>query len=230
MPGPRALLALLVACALAPAACGGDEKPASEAQASSTASTAAPAAEEAGCEKVAEPKPKGSVNVARPKLSLDPSKTYVVTVLTNCGSFDITLDPKRAPKTGGSFATLVRKKFYDGLVFHRVDPGFVIQGGDPLGTGEGGPGYSIVEPPPSSLRYVKGVVAMAKTQTEQPGTSGSQFFVVTGEDAELPPDYALVGKVSKGMDVVDRIGVAATGPDERPLDPVVIRQMTLATS
>jgi peptidyl-prolyl cis-trans isomerase B (cyclophilin B) len=103
----------------------------------------------------------------------------------------------------------------------------VIQGGDPKGNGSGGPGYSIVEPPPEDLVYDKGVVAMAKTQIEDPGTSGSQFFVVTGEDAQLPPEYALLGKVTEGQDVVDLIGVAPVGPDEQPVDPIVIQKITI---
>ena len=106
----------------------------------------------------------------------------------------------------------------------------MIQGGDPLGDGQGGPGYSIVETPPEDLVYTKGVVAMAKTQLEEPGTSGSQFFVVTADDAQLPPDYALLGKVTKGQDVVDLIGVAPVGPDEQPVDPIVINSIEVAES
>ncbi len=151
-------------------------------------------------------------------------------MLTNCGEFEITLDPARAPRTGGSFKTLVDKRFYDGLSFHRIVAGFVIQGGDPKGDGSGGPGYTITEAPPQDLTYGKGVVAMAKTETEPAGTSGSQFFVVTGEDAGLPPDYALLGKVTKGQDVVDKIGVAEVGPDEKPLQPIVIRQIRITES
>jgi cyclophilin family peptidyl-prolyl cis-trans isomerase len=105
----------------------------------------------------------------------------------------------------------------------------VIQGGDPQGNGSGGPGYSVVEQPPGDLAYVKGVVAMAKTQIEDPGTSGSQFFVVTGEDAQLPPEYALLGKVTKGQEIVDLIGVAPVGPDEQPVDPIVIQSIKIAT-
>jgi peptidyl-prolyl cis-trans isomerase B (cyclophilin B) len=108
--------------------------------------------------------------------------------------------------------------------------GFVIQGGDPKGDGSGGPGYTIAETPPQDLTYGKGVVAMAKTETEPAGTSGSQFFVVTGEDAGLPPDYALLGKVTKGQEVVDKIGVAQVGPDEKPLQPIVIRQIRITES
>ena len=216
-------VALLLVCALLLAACGGDDKE----QAATPTETAAPAAE-TGCEKVPAAKPK-AVKVAKPTARLKKGKTYVARVLTNCGEFEITLDP-RAPRTGGSFKTLVDKRFYDGLSFHRIVAGFVIQGGDPSGDGNGGPGYQIVEPPPQDLTYSKGVVAMAKAETDPPGTSESQFFVVTGEDAGLPPDYALLGKVTKGQDVVDKIGVAEVGPDERPLQPIVIRQIRITES
>jgi peptidyl-prolyl cis-trans isomerase B (cyclophilin B) len=103
----------------------------------------------------------------------------------------------------------------------------VIQGGDPDGNGSGGPGYSVTEAPPSNLRYRRGVVAMAKTGAEPAGTSGSQFFVVTAEDASLPPDYALLGRVTKGQDVVDAIGVVPTSPDEQPVNPVVIESIRI---
>jgi len=215
-------VALLLVCALLLAACGGEKE-----KASSPTETPAPAAE-TGCEKVPAAKPK-NVKVAKPTEKLKKGKTYVARVLTNCGEFDITLDP-RSPRTGGSFKTLVDKRFYDGLSFHRIVAGFVIQGGDPEGDGNGGPGFQIVEPPPQDLSYSKGVVAMAKAETDPAGTSESQFFVVTGEDAGLPPDYALLGKVTKGQDVIDKIGVAEVGPDEKPLQPIVIRQIRITES
>jgi peptidyl-prolyl cis-trans isomerase B (cyclophilin B) len=220
-------VALLLVCALLLAACGGGGD--NEKSATPDATEAPAAADDAGCEKVPAAKPK-DVKVAKPSTELDKAKTYVARVLTNCGEFDITLDAKRAPKTGGSFKTLVDKRFYDGLAFHRIVAGFVIQGGDPKGNGSGGPGYSVTEAPPEDLTYSKGVVAMAKTATEAAGTSGSQFFVVTGEDAGLPPDYALLGKVTKGQEVVDKIGVVAVQPDEQPVDPVVIRQIRITES
>ena len=219
-------VALLLACALLLAACGGGE---TEEKATPDATQAPAATTEAGCEKVPAAKPK-NVKVAKPTVELEKSKTYVARVLTNCGEFEITLDSKRAPRTGGSFKTLVDKRFYDGLSFHRIVPGFVIQGGDPKGDGQGGPGYSVTEAPPEDLAYSKGVVAMAKTGTEPAGTSGSQFFIVTGEDAGLPPDYALLGTVTKGQEVVDKIGVVSVGPDEQPVDPVVIRQIRITES
>jgi len=218
-------VALLLACALLLAACGGG----GEEEKATPEPTSEAAAPSKGCEKVPAAEPK-DVEVEKPKGELDPKKTYVARVLTNCGEFEITLDAKRAPKTGGSFKALVDERFYDGLAFHRIVPGFVIQGGDPKGDGSGGPGFSVTEAPPQDLVYDKGTVAMAKTQTEAAGTSGSQFFVVTGEDAGLPPDYALLGKVTKGQDVVDKIGVAEVGPDEKPLQPIVIRQIRITES
>jgi len=102
----------------------------------------------------------------------------------------------------------------------------VIQGGDPLGTGLGGPGYSVVEKPPTNLSYTKGTVAMAKSSAEPPGSSGSQFFIVTGPDAGLPPEYALVGKVDQGLDVVEGIGKLGT-PAEKPKQTVLIEKITI---
>jgi peptidyl-prolyl cis-trans isomerase B (cyclophilin B) len=145
---------------------------------------------------------------------------------TSCGEFEITLDTERAPKTANSFAYLAQEGFYDDLVFHRIAPGFVIQGGDPLGTGTGGPGYTVDEKPPSNLQYTKGVVAMAKSPAEPPGRSGSQFFVVTGAAAPLPPDYALVGQVTDGIDVVERIGKLGT-PQEQPKRTVLIESVEI---
>jgi peptidyl-prolyl cis-trans isomerase B (cyclophilin B) len=222
------VIALLLALTLLVAACGDDDDPSGE-----TAATPAPTEEAApaGCEAAEEPEPKGDGNLKKPKEQLDAAKTYVATVSTNCGDFEITLNAKRAPKTGGSFKALADDGFFDGTTFHRIVSGFVIQGGDPKGDGTGGPGYSVVEAPPQDLVYEKGVVAMAKTGAEAAGTSGSQFFVVTAEDAGLPPDYALLGKVTSGQDVVDKIGVAETDPaTEKPLEPVVISSVKVAVS
>jgi peptidyl-prolyl cis-trans isomerase B (cyclophilin B) len=221
-------VALLLACALILSACGEKEK--EKTAAAPTATETAEPAQDAGCEKVAKPQPANETKLPKPTTELKAGKTYVARVLTNCGEFEITLDPKRAPKTGGSFASLVAKRFYDGLTFHRIVAGFVIQGGDPAGDGSGGPGYTVVEAPPDDLTYSKGVVAMAKTSQDPAGASGSQFFVVTGEDAGLPPEYALLGKVTKGQEVVDKIGVLAVGPDEAPTEPVVIRQIRISVS
>src|SRR5215218_1930632 len=159
MSRPTALIALLVACVLGLAACGDDSG-----SDGTPTSTAPPSpAEAAGCEKVEQPKPKEDAKLPKPKEKLSAGKAYVAKVVTSCGEFDITLDAKRAPRTGGSFKYLADKGFYDGLTFHRIVVGFMIHGGDPKGTGMGGPGYSVVEAPPQSLAYTKGVVAMAKT-------------------------------------------------------------------
>jgi cyclophilin family peptidyl-prolyl cis-trans isomerase len=222
-----AAVVLLVACGLLVAACGGDDDDGG----GEAAATETPAAAPAGCEAAEAPEPKGEGKLPKPKAKLAAGNTYVATVSTNCGDFEITLDAKRAPKTGGSFKSLADKGFYDGTTFHRIVEGFVIQGGDPKGDGTGGPGYSVVEAPPKNLAYTKGVVAMAKTGNEPAGTSGSQFFVVTAEDAQLPPDYALLGKVTSGQDVVDKIGVVETDPaTEAPVAPVVISSVKVASS
>jgi len=236
---PR-LLAVLIAClALLLAACGNaKEKEATatpEAAATETATEAptetatpeATAAAPGDCKPAEVPGPKDVGKIKKPTEKLSASKTYVAKVVTTCGEFDITLDSKRAPITGGSFKYLADKKFFNGLWFHRIEPDFVIQGGDPEGNGNGGPGYSVEEPPPSDLTYDKYIVAMAKTQTDPPGTSGSQFFVVTGEGAaQLPPEYALLGKVTKGMGVVDTIGaIEKNDQTGQPATPVVIKSI-----
>ncbi len=142
---------------------------------------------------------------------LDPDTTYSLVLDTSEGSFTIELDQELAPNTSRSLVRLARNGFFNGTKFHRVVPGFVIQGGDPTGTGSGGPGYSTVDVPPSDAAYTEGVVAMAKTQTEAPGTAGSQFFVVTGDDIGLPPEYAIVGRVTDGMDTVKAIDALGVG-------------------
>ncbi len=190
---------------------------------SSDDSTAASSA--TGCKKVAAPEPK-QVSLKAPKQTLKKGEEATAVVQTSCGSFEIALDTTRAPKTANSFAYLAEEGFYDDLTFHRIVPEFVIQGGDPEGTGAGGPGYTVVEKPPANLAYTKGTVAMAKSSAEPPGSSGSQFYVVTGADAGLPPEYALVGKVSQGLDVVERIGKLGT-PTDKPKQTVLIETITI---
>jgi peptidyl-prolyl cis-trans isomerase B (cyclophilin B) len=207
-----ALLAAGVVAAILIGRGGGDGGSTTEASAS-------------GCKQVEAPKPK-HVSYGAPKQTVTKGEKLTAVVETSCGSFEIALDAKRAPKTVNSFVFLSEKGFYDGLTFHRVAPEFVIQGGDPLGTGTGGPGYSVDEKPPSNLAYTKGVVAMAKSSAEPPGRSGSQFFVVLSADAGLPPEYALVGRVEKGFDVVERIGKLGT-PAEKPKQTVLIEKITI---
>jgi len=208
-----ALVAVGIVAAVLISRGGGDED----------STTAAAGAE--GCEQVEAPKPK-QVSFKAPKQVLEPGEAATAVVATSCGTFEIALDTERAPKTANSFAFLAEEGFYDDVTFHRIVPEFVIQGGDPEGTGTGGPGYSVDEKPPANLAYTRGVVAMAKSSAEPPGRSGSQFYVVTGADAGLPPEYALVGKVSDGMDVVERIGELGTA-SEKPKQPIVIEEITI---
>ena len=162
-------------------------------------------------------------------VDLNDGKTHSVAVQTSKGDFTFDLATKISPCTTSSFAGLVEKGFFDGLTFHRIVPGFVIQGGDPEGNGMGGPGYSVVDAPPQDTKYEKGLVAMAKTQTEPAGTSGSQFFVVTSDGVSLPPDYAVLGNVTKGMDVVEEIGKLGNPADPAgtPTEKVTIDKMEL---
>lgn len=146
-----------------------------------------------------------------PKMTIDLSKTYKATVKTDVGTFVITLDAKESPIAVNSFVFLAEQKFYNCVIFHRVIPGFVVQGGDPTGTGDGGPGYSFTEkgPPKATPQYPLGSVAMANSNnpaTTDPTTNGSQFFVVTGSSGEtLSNDYVLFGQVTSGMSVVNKI-------------------------
>jgi cyclophilin family peptidyl-prolyl cis-trans isomerase len=232
----RALVIVSICLAAALGACGDDDKDEGAQDTSATTQAAPeptqaepPAANAGGCKQVDEPT-SAQRKAKEPKDELDAGKTYSLTFATNCGDFTIELDQKSAPKTAASLVSLAEAKFYDGTAFHRIVPGFVIQGGDPTATGSGGPGYSTVDKPPADARYTKGVVAMAKTQQEPPGTSGSQFFVVVGADVGLPPEYAVVGKVSKGMDTVERIGQQGDPATEQPLQAVVIEKVTVKES
>ena len=221
------------------AGCGGDDEKDGTTRARTTpaggttgATTAAPTTTASGgrvsCRKAAQPKPRPAQRIPKPSLTLDRNKTWLAEVDTSCGKFTIELDVRRAPKTTASFVYLARRGFYDGLTFHRISPGFVVQAGDPQGTGQGGPGYSVTETPPEGMEYKRAVVAMAKTELEDPGTSGSQFFVVIGDDAQLPADYAVLGKVSQGQNVLDAIGAVDIDPqNERPVSPVVIRKVRI---
>ena len=158
---------------------------------------------------------------------LDPDKTYSVEMKTSEGDFTIMLDQKISPKVAASFAALVRKGFFDGTIFHRIVPGFLIQGGDPTGTGTGDPGYTVVDKPKPGTKYTQGVVAMAKRGDEPAGASGSQFFIVTKGDLGLPPLYAVLGRVTAGMPVVQKIGELGDLATERPTKRVVIDKATL---
>lgn len=181
------------------------------------------------CEQVDAPEPREPETLEPPSGTLDPETTYELVFDTSCGSFTVTLDTRLAPETTASLVSLAESGFYEDTVFHRIVPGFVIQGGDPTQTGTGGPGYTTTDPPPASARYTKGVVAMAKSLAEPAGAAGSQFFVVTAEDAQLDPDYAIVGEVTEGLDVVERIGVLGD-EEQRPTQAVVINEVTVEES
>jgi peptidyl-prolyl cis-trans isomerase B (cyclophilin B) len=219
------LLAAAAAAALALAACGGDDK----GDNTSASDQGASAGDGGDCRQVDRPAPRRVKDRKAPTFELARDKTYTATIETSCGSFAIRLDSKRAPKTGGSFVTLARENFFDGLTFHRIVPGFVIQGGDPSGDGTGDPGYKVRERPPSDTVYSEGVAAMAKAGNEPPGTSGSQFFVVTAVDSGLEPDYAVLGKVTSGLDVVKKIGAVQTTAQEQPVSPIVIDDVKVTT-
>ena len=219
----RATLGLLTSTALLAAGCGGSGTE----SASSTDNAATEAASTTGgCREVEAPEPRRDGGQKRPVGRLDLRTTYRLDFTTSCGRFTVTLAQELAPATAASLVSLARDGYFDDTVFHRIVPGFVIQGGDPTQTGSGGPGYQTVDTPPADAGYVKGVVAMAKTQAEAPGTSGSQFFVVTGEDVGLPPDYAIVGEVTGGLDVVERIGKLGDA-SEQPTQTVLIEQVTV---
>jgi len=231
----RAAVLFLCLLPLLLAACGGggDSGTTSEAAGTTEAATTTGGSAKVECTDVDTPKLEERT-AKRPTGSFDKSKTYEVTMETNCGNFTILLDPEQSPKDVQSFVSLVDQGFFDDTMFHRILPGFVIQGGDPTGTGTGGPGYSTVDTPPADASYTKGVVAMAKTGAEPPGTAGSQFFVVTGDDVQLPPDYAIIGKVTEGLPVVDEIGTFGPADDPtgagQPTKVIVIEKATVAES
>lgn len=205
--------ALLVLVAVL-AACGGDSDP------SDTEPAAAPPNPE--CREVEQPAAREPATFEAPTTILSADAEVTARVVTSCGEFTISLAPESSPNAVSSFVALAKRDYFDGTYFHRIVPGFVIQGGDPTGTGAGGPGYTTVDTPAQSTAYTRGVVAMAKTGAEAAGTAGSQFFVVTGDDIGLPPDYAVIGEVTQGLDVVALIGKLGDPNTELPTQPVVI--------
>jgi cyclophilin family peptidyl-prolyl cis-trans isomerase len=161
-------------------------------------------------------------------MCIDPTKTYTATMVTNKGTMTIALDPIAAPMTVNNFVFLARYHYYDGVTFHRIIPGFVIQGGDPQGTGMGGPGYKFADELPKAGRYEIGSLAMANAG---PNTNGSQFFIICGMSGmQLPPSYSLFGKVVDGLDVVlelERVGTAGAGV---PKQKVFMESVTITES
>src|SRR5271166_6510588 len=162
-----------------------------------------------------------------PPMLIDTNKRYVATMTTSHGSMVIALDPLAAPKAVNSFVFLARWHYFDGIVFHRVIPGFVLQGGDPTGTGTGGPGYQFADELPKPGRYELGSLAMANAG---PDTNGSQFFVISGPDGmALPPKYSLFGKVVSGLETVAAINAVGTAGG-KPSETVTITSVTVAES
>lgn len=233
---------MLSAAALTLSACGDDKKDADAAvtpPAATTPSTPDPGSTPATttpgeavvsdvkvkpgeCADVPAATPK-SPDTPEPTGSLDAKVRNILVLKTSCGTIKIELDAKGNPKTANSVATLAKAGYYDGTAFHRTVEGFVIQGGDPNGDGTGGPAWKTVEKPADDTKYTEGVVAMAKTGAEAPGTSGSQFFIVTGADVGLPAEYAVAGKVVKGQKIAELISKQGTkGADGPPTKPILI--------
>ena len=160
-----------------------------------------------------------------PEMAIDASRRYTAEMETSMGSMTIALDPVAAPRTVNNFVFLARAGYYDGVIFHRVIQGFVVQGGDPTGTGRGGPGYQFEDELPEAGRYELGSLAMANAGSN---TNGSQFFIISGPSGVgLPPKYSLFGKVVRGLDVVDAMEKVKTGTGDRPIDDIVIQSVTI---
>ena len=161
----------------------------------------------------------------RPEMGIDPSKRYTATLSTSMGDMVIALDPIKAPKTVNNFVFLALHHYYDGVIFHRIINGFMCQGGDPTGTGRGGPGYRFEDELPKPGQYEVGSVAMANAG---PNTNGSQFFLISGPSGVgLPPQYSLFGKIVKGLDVLDAMQRVSTDRNDRPHEDVVINSVTI---
>jgi peptidyl-prolyl cis-trans isomerase B (cyclophilin B) len=173
-------------------------------------SSQAAAVSTGGCKMVSGPRRHADLHRHRPPQTVSRRDRLVAIVKTNCGHFEIQLDARRAPRIVNSFVYLARSGFYDGLLFYRVVPNFVVQGGDPRDNGTGGPGYRVTEPPPAGFHYRIGTVAMAKNSEERPGAAGSVFFIVTGQGRYIKDEYAILGRVQAGLATVKRIAALGT--------------------
>ena len=161
-----------------------------------------------------------------PAFALDLDKAYMATIQTNHGTLEIELDPSRSPTTVNNFVTLARDGFYDGVIFHRVIPGFMIQGGDPTGTGTGGPGYKFRDELEGEGKYSRGTVAMANAG---PNTNGSQFFIMHA-DYGLPHNYTIFGQLKSGHDALDSIAGTTTARGDKPVEDCVMESVTITES
>jgi len=169
--------------------------------------------------------PKQQEFSAPPEMGIDPAKRYTAKLDTSLGEIVIALDTDRAPKTVNNFVFLALHHYYDGVIFHRIIKGFMCQGGDPTGSGRGGPGYRFDDELPQGGQYQIGSVAMANAG---PNTNGSQFFLVSGASGVgLPPQYSLFGQIVKGLDVLESMQHVKTGGGDRPKDDVVINSVTI---
>lgn len=173
--------------------------------------------------------PKGNITEAQ-ALQNNPIVTMNI---KDYGTVTLELYPEKAPNTVNNFVTLANSGFYDGLTFHRIIEGFMIQGGDPEGTGIGGPGYSIPGEfaengyEKNDLIHTKGVISMARSQ--HPDSAGSQFFIMSADAPHLDEKYAAFGQVTSGIEIIESIEKVATGSQDRPIDPVVIESVTVDT-
>ena len=158
---------------------------------------------------------------------IDPNKKYTATIETTAGNMTAELYPKIAPQTVNAFVFLAREGYYEGVIFHRVIPGFMIQGGDPTGTGTGGPGYKL-KAEFNDLKHERGVLSMARTN--DPNSAGSQFFVMHANSPHLDRQYTAFGKVTSGLDVIDKIANAPKGGQDRPKEPTKITKITIQES
>ncbi len=163
-----------------------------------------------------------------PPMGIDPAKRYSVSMETTLGTMVIALDAAAAPLTVNNFVYLAAHHYYDGVIFHRIIKGFMCQGGDPEGSGRGGPGYKFGDELPKPGKYQIGSVAMANAG---PNTNGSQFFIISGPSGVgLPPQYSLFGQVVKGLEVVEAMQNVATRPGDRPVEDVVIKSITITVA
>jgi peptidyl-prolyl cis-trans isomerase B (cyclophilin B) len=191
-----------------------------------------PTAAPKGCADVKMPPAKDVSFPNPPEQTLNPSRTYSASIDTTCGDIEITLFSEAYPVSANNFVFLAREGFYDDLAVVRAADGFVVQAGSPTQTNDGGPGYSVQGEVPAPQggqpAYPSGTVAWAKSGSEPAGTIGSQFFIVTGDAGQLPPDYAVLGTVTKGLDVAKRIErLAPASGDGPPTRPVVMRTVTI---
>jgi cyclophilin family peptidyl-prolyl cis-trans isomerase len=159
---------------------------------------------------------------APPEMVIDTGKSYSATIETTAGTLSAEFFVGDAPKTVNNFVFLAREGYYEDVIFHRVIKGFMIQGGDPTGSGRGGPGYRF-DDEPVTRQYLRGTLAMANAG---PNTNGSQFFIMHA-DYPLPPNYTIFGKLTAGEDVLDAIATAPTGAQDRPNNPVVIQSVSI---